>query len=240
MKIDVAFTPLEVERKEIADKSVVVIDVLRATSTMIVAFENGCTAFIPVLTIEEAQKLAAESNQPNLLLGGERRALPVEGFHLGNSPRDYLPEKVRGKIIIMTTTNGTRALIAVQKAAEVFIGSFLNLSAIGARLRERARDVLIVCAGEKELFCLEDTLCAGAIVKKMMATPEKIFLSDAACMAKILYAHFEKDLYGILSTCEWGQYLTQLGLAEDVRICAQVDVSQLVPVFREGRVFLEC
>lgn len=238
MLIDVALTPGEIERKEISDKAVVVIDVLRATSTMVVGLENGCKAFIPVGTVEEAKKLVAEQRKPDFLLGGERRALRLEGFHLGNSPRDYLPEKVKDKIVVMTTTNGTAALIAAQKAAKVFIGAFLNLSAVVTALKETKYDILIACAGEKGLFCLEDTLCAGALVKKLMETDKEVSLTDAALMAKILYTHFEDDLYGILSSCEWGRYLIGLGLEEDVRICAQVDVSRSAPIFLGGKVFL--
>ncbi len=238
MLIDVALTPGEIERKEISDKAVVVIDVLRATSTMVVGLENGCKAFIPVGTVEEAKKLVAEQRKPDFLLGGERRALRLEGFHLGNSPRDYLPEKVKDKIVVMTTTNGTAALIAAQKAAKVFIGAFLNLSAVVTALKKTKCDILIACAGEKGLFCLEDTLCAGALVKKLMETDKEVSLTDAALMAKILYTHFEDDLYGILSSCEWGRYLIGLGLEEDVRICAQVDVSRSAPIFLGGKVFL--
>lgn len=239
MLVDLAFSSGEIERKEISDKAAVVIDVLRATSTMIVAFENGCRAFIPVASIEEARKILGEQMNPDLLLGGERKALPLEGFHLGNSPRDYQPDKVRDKIIILTTTNGTKALIAAQKAREVFIGAFLNISAVAVCLQQKQRDVLIACAGEKGLFCLEDTFCAGALVQKLAQGEKKVILSDAAIMAKILYEHFQEDIYGLLSTCEWGRYLRGLGLEEDVRICAQVDICRLVPVFRKGRVYLE-
>lgn len=238
MLIDVALTPEEIQKKEISDKAVVVIDVLRATSTMVVGLENGCKAFIPVVSVEEAQKLVAEQKSPDFLLGGERRALRLEGFHLGNSPRDYLPEKVKDKTVVLTTTNGTKALIAAQKAAKVFIGAFLNLSAVSTALQETQRNVLLACAGEKGLFCLEDTLCAGALAKKLLEEVKEVSLTDAALMAKILYTHFASDLYGILSSCEWGRYLIGLGLEEDVHICAQIDVSQRAPIFLGGKVFL--
>ena len=173
MKVDLAFTPYELEKKELEGKSVVVIDALRATSTMIVAFENGCSAFIPVATVEEARDLVAQN--PEFLLAGERRALSLEGFHLGNSPRDYRPNKVKGKVVVMTTTNGTRALVASQRGAQIFIGSFLNLNALNQRLLDTGRDVLIACAGEKDLFCLEDTVCGGAIVERLEKTVSSHF-----------------------------------------------------------------
>jgi len=237
MKVDLAFTPYELEKKELAGRSVVVIDALRATSTMIVAFENGCSAFIPVATVEEARDLVARN--PEFLLAGERRALPLEGFTLGNSPRDYRPNKVRGKVVVMTTTNGTRALVSSQKGAEVFIGSFLNLSALTQRLLAAERDVLIACAGEKDLFCLEDTVCGGAIVERLEKTGLPLSKSDAANAARVLYEQCEGDVYGALCNCEWGQYLEGLGLGKDVRVCAQIDSSRLVPVYREGKIFLD-
>ena len=239
IRIDLAFTPFELDKKDLQEKTVVVIDTLRATSTMIVAFENGCSAFIPVSTIEEARRLAEEKKRPDLLLGGERGAMPVEGFHLGNSPRNYLPQKVRGKTVVMTTTNGTRALVSARRAAEVFIGAFLNLSALGQRLKETKRDILIACSGEKGLFCLEDTVCGGAIVDYLEKSGLPLLRSDSAMSAKILYEYFEGDIYGMLVASEWGQYLESIGLGKDVRICAQIDSSRLVPVYREGKIFLD-
>jgi 2-phosphosulfolactate phosphatase len=237
MIIDLAFTPHELEKKELAGKSVVVIDALRATTTMTVGFENGATAFIPVATVEEARDLVAKN--PDFLLAGERRALPLEGFHLGNSPRDYRPEKVKGKTIVMTTTNGTRALVVARGGAEVFIGSFLNLSALADRLIEAERDVLIACSGEKDLFCLEDTVCGGAIVERLEKTGLPLDKTDAATSAKVLYEQCAGNVYGMLCTCEWGAYLEGLGLGKDVRICAQIDSSKIVPVYRDGRIILD-
>ncbi len=239
MKIDLAFTPFELEKKELAEKAVVVIDSLRATSTMLTAFENGCAGFIPVATIEEARELAANLKDPNVLLGGERGAKPLEGFHVGNSPRDYSSGKVRGKIVIMTTTNGTRALVAAQKAEEVFIGAFLNLSAVCRRLRESGRDVIIACSGEKNLFCLEDFVCGGGIIACLGRDGGAPLLTDAARAARILHEHFSPDICAMLEGSEWGQYLNGVGLGEDVRICAQIDSSRLTPVYREGKVFLD-
>jgi 2-phosphosulfolactate phosphatase len=233
------FTADEIGRKDLENKTVVVIDALRATSTMITALENGCLGFIPVATIEEAKKLFDDQADPKLLLGGERRALPVAGFHLGNSPHDYIPEKVRGKIVIMTTTNGTRALVAASKGAEVLIGAFLNLGAVCRRLEESGRDVLIACSGEKDCFCLEDTVCGGAMIERLEKNGASVKKSDAALGAKTLYESFAADICGMLATCEWGQYLEGMGLGKDVRLCAQIDSSQLVPVYRKGKVYID-
>jgi 2-phosphosulfolactate phosphatase len=239
MNIDLAFSPHELEKKDFRGKTVVVIDVLRATSTMIMALENGCSGFIPVSTVEEAKQLAALKKDPDLLLGGERDAMPLEGFHLGNSPRDYRPEKVRGKVVVLTTTNGTQALLAARKAAEVFIGAFLNIAALSRRLEETGRDVIIACSGEKGLFCLEDTVCGGAIIDRLEQEGVSLLKNDAAMAAKVLYEYYEGDIYGMLAGCDWGQYLKSVGLGKDLRICAETDSSQLVPVYREGKIFLD-
>jgi 2-phosphosulfolactate phosphatase len=239
MKIDLAFTPFELEKKDLSGKAVVVIDSLRATSTMITAFENGCAGFIPVATIEEARNLAVSLKDPNVLLGGERGARPLEGFHVGNSPRDYRVDKVQGKTVIMTTTNGTRALVASRKADEVFIGAFLNLTAVCRRLKENGRDVIIACSGEKNLFCLEDFVCGGSMISCLEKSEPDVIMTDAARAAKILYEHFSPDICGMLENSEWGQYLESIGMGEDVRICGQIDSSVLVPLYRDGKVSLD-
>jgi 2-phosphosulfolactate phosphatase len=239
MKIDLAFTPPELEKKNLAEKTVVVIDSLRATSTMLTAFENGCAGFIPVATIEEARELAGKMKDPNILLGGERHARALDGFHVGNSPRDYSPSIVQGKFVIMTTTNGTRALVAAREAKEIFIGAFLNLSAVCRRLTESRRDVIIACSGEKNLFCIEDFVCGGGIIACLSAGGYSPVMTDTARAAKILYEHYSPNICQMLEESEWGQYLLGIGLSEDIRICAQVDSSRLVPVYREGKVFLD-
>ncbi len=139
----------------------------------------------------------------------------------------------------MTTTNGTRALVASRRGAEIFIGSFLNLGALTRRLVEAGRDILIACAGEKDVFCLEDTVCGGAIVDRLEKTGLPVSKSDAAAAAKVLFEQCEGDVYGALCDCEWGQYLEGVGLGKDVRICARIDSSRLVPVYREGKIFLD-
>jgi 2-phosphosulfolactate phosphatase len=240
MNIDLAISPYELEKKDLQQKAVVVIDALRATSTMIVALENGCSAFIPVSTDQEARERVSRLKDPNLLLGGEREALRIEGFDLGNSPLDYRPQKVRGKGVVITTTNGTKALLAASKAAEVFIGAFLNLSALSQRLEEVGRDVIIACAGDEGLFSLEDTVCGGAIIDGLEKAGAPLAKSDSAVAAKVLYEYYEGDIYGMLMASKWGQYLEKIGMGRDVRICAQTDSSKLVPVYREGKIFLVC
>jgi 2-phosphosulfolactate phosphatase len=239
MKIDVAFSPLELEKKDVQEKAVVVIDALRATSTMIIALANGCSAFVPVARVEEARELVAASRNPHYVLGGERGGRMVEGFQFGNSPREYRPEEIKGKVVVMTTTNGTRALVAAQRSAIVFIGAFLNISALAERLLEVERDILIACAGEKDLFCLEDAVCAGAIIDRLGKMGYPLSKSDSALAAQLLYEHYEADIDGMLSDSAWGQYLETIGLGKDVRICGRINCYDLVPVYCDGKIFLD-
>jgi len=235
----VVFTPGELEKRDLQGKAVVVIDALRATSTMIEAFENGCAAFIPVLTVEEAKRKVAECAKPDFSLGGERGGRMVEGFQFGNSPRDYPADKVCGKTVVMTTTNGTRALVAARGAAKVLIGAFMNRTALAKRLIQEGRDVLMACAGEKDQFCLEDTLCAGAIIDSLEKAGAAVSLSDSGLAANRLFHSSEDSLCRKLLECEWGRYLESIGLGPDVEICARMDSSSIVPVFEEGRIFLD-
>jgi len=239
MNIDLAFTPFELEKKDLQDKAVVVIDALRATSTMIVALANGCSAFIPVATVEDAKRIVAGSRNAKYVLGGERGGKMVKGFQFGNSPRDYRPGEIKGKTVVMTTTNGTRALVAARKSAIIFIGAFLNISALGERLRETSRDVVIACAGKKDLFCLEDAVCGGAIIDRLGKMGISLLKSDSALAAQLLYEHYEADIDGMLSDSSWGRYLENIGLGKDVRICSRTDCYDLVPVYCEGKIFLD-
>lgn len=239
MRVDVFFTPAELEKCDRKEKVVVVIDALRATSTMIKAFENGCQAFIPVRTVEEAKERVAGDSSGFYCLGGERGGRKLEGFQFGNSPRDYRPEEVFGKTVVMTTTNGTRTLVAAQGAAKVFIGAFLNRRALARRLAEEKRDVIIACAGEKEHFCLEDALCAGSIIETLEKLDVSLSLSDSAIAARFLYQSSKDSLCQRLLECEWGKYLESIGQGPDVEICAQLDSSAIVPVYEGGKIFLD-
>jgi len=239
MNIDLAFSSPDLKTKDLTGRIVAVIDVLRGTSTMISALAHGCAGIIPVLTVDEARQIAAEQKDLELLLGGERNALPIEGFDLSNSPRDYRPEKVRGRTIVMTTTNGTQALLAAQTAAKVYIGAFLNLSALAQRLQEEGGDVTLVCSGKQGLFCMEDTVCGGGIIDSLEKDGIPLTPSDTAAAAKILYEYYEGDIYGMISTCEWGRYLLSIGLERDLRLCAQIDSLKIVPVFKEGKIYLD-
>ena len=228
--IDVVFTPDLLPFCDLTGKTVVVTDILRATTTITFAVANGATAITPVLTPEDAFHLAAD--QPNTLIGGERGGVKVDGFDLGNSPREYTESVVSGRQIVLTTTNGTRTLQACRAADRILVGSFFNLSAIVDQLAQVEGELVIACSGREGGFCTEDTAFAGACVAALGA-PQ---LTDAAETAKILYQTHCEDLPGMLKNCHHGRSLARIGLGEDLKFCAQVDIVDVVPYLVDGRI----
>lgn len=235
MKVDVAFTAEEVHYKDHQNRIGVVIDVLRATSSAIMALNNGCSTFIPITTIDEARELAREFEPGKVLLGGAKRGVKVEGFDLGNSPNDYKEEIIRGKDIIFTSSNGTKAMHELKGAEEVLIAAFLNVSAVCHELLALESDVLIACSGDFGVFSLGDAVCAGMIVQRLDGgLSGKLEKSDAAAVTQMLYGVHKKDIRGMLFRSEWGQYLIGLGLGRDIDTCAEVDSAPIVPRFKDG------
>ena len=228
--IDVVFTPDLLPFSDLTGKTVVVADILRATTTITFAVANGATAIAPVLTPEDAFRLAAD--QPNTLIGGERGGMKVDGFDLGNSPREYTEAVVSNRQIVLTTTNGTRTLQACRAAERVLVGSFLNLRATVNQLVQVEGELVFACSGREGGFCTEDTAFAGACVSALAETQ----LTDAAEVAKILYHTHRDNLLGMLRNCYHGQYLACIGLGEDLEFCAQMDLVDVVPHLVDGAI----
>jgi 2-phosphosulfolactate phosphatase len=224
--IDIALCPSEIQRFESADLSqttAVVFDVLRATTTMITGLEHGVKQFFPVETVEVAR--ARKAQDPDVLLAGERGGLPLEGFDLGNSPKEF--KEIRGKSVVLTTTNGTVALHRVRHAKKVYVGALINLDALAQVLAaENSTTILLVCAGTGEQFALEDAIAAGGLVDRL---PHKS-LSDAALLVKSLYQQISSDVLSYLRHSRNGRALANIGKAEDIDECAQVSISQTVGV----------
>ena len=235
MQIDIQLIPVEPAVESLSNSVVVVIDVLRATSVMVMAISQGAQELLPVRTVEEAFELARGFPPGTTLLGGERGGKQIEGFDLGNSPREYQGEKIRGKRLIMTTTNGTKAFHSVASAREVIAGSFFNAGAIAARCLRLGYDLFIFPSGNYGKFSLEDTVCGGMIIDLLLKKGGgPIHLSDAALCAHILYQKFGNSLSEALHLSSHGKYLISIGLEEDLPYCARADITDLVPVFRDG------
>jgi 2-phosphosulfolactate phosphatase len=231
MRLDIALLPPEIEALDLEGKTAIVVDVLRATSTIVTAIANGARCVLPCLSPEEA--LRAKSADPeNVLACGEREGKAVEGFDLGNSPLEYSPERVRGKAVALTTTNGTRALrlCSSKRARRVLIGSFLNLSALCERVARSEDEITIVCSGKEERFGLEDAVFAGFCVFKLEDLLDDLELSDSAIAAKALAERFS-DIVRMFLTSEHGRYLAGIGFQEDLRFCAKVDLLEIVPEY---------
>ncbi len=237
MKIDVFFSPAELDEVSLEGRVAVVIDVIRATTTMVEALANGARAIFPTVSTEDAVKLASSLGRGDTLLCGERKGLKVEGFDLGNSPAEYGPAVVKGKQLVMTTTNGTRALKAVEDAERTLIAAFLNLAAVTDALRAEP-DLVVLCAGREDRFSLEDALCAGHLVRRLGEGHEgELVLNDGARVVLELVSVYPVDADFLRSTAA-GTALSEVGLSEDLEACAVLDRHALVPEMKERQIRL--
>jgi len=233
--LETLFIPEEIKNIELAGKLVVIIDVLRASSTIITALANGCRCFIPILSPDQAKKKAQQFEKERVLLGGEREGVKIEGFDLGNSPREYKREAVKDKTIIFSTTNGVKTLEMVKSAYRIIIGSFLNLQAVCNYCTNYRGDILIICAGKEGKFSLEDAACAGMIINSLRGVfPVACQEADANLSARLLYEKFGNNILEILRKSQHGRYLESIGLGEDLKSCSQLDFFHIVPIFRDG------
>jgi 2-phosphosulfolactate phosphatase len=239
MRIDIHLAPQGIEDLAMREKIVVVIDVLRASTTIVTALGNGAREVIPVDSVEAAVKISGNFSGDGTLLGGERHGKMVEGFHLGNSPAEYVPERVGGKAVIFSSTNGSLALVRSRYAKELLVCGFVNLTAVADYLRSRGHDFTIVCAGKAGDFSMEDTVCAGMLIATVMKDAGvDVELSDGALAARALYKAYGKNLLKMVRSTEHGQYLQEIGFTGDLKLCAAVDAIPVV-VKQEGNV-LKC
>lgn len=222
---------------------VVVIDVLRATSTIAYALAAGAASVVPCMEPEDARlALHSHPSSPAPLLGGERGGLPISGFDLGNSPGEYTPERVRGRTVIFSTTNGTRALLRAADAGanRILVGALANLSAIAAHLAGETRPVHLLCAGIHDRVCLDDTLAAGALLDALLQNGRELAgdSDDQPLIALDLFRHVGADaprLARDLRRSQGGRNLAAIGLAADIDFCARFDAAPVIPAFNADR-----
>ncbi len=238
--LEVLFTPadfLALPSRDLTDTTCVVFDVLRATTSMITALDHGARAVVPVIDIPEA--LACKSRQPEALLAGERDGLhiPAElaqghAFDFGNSPREFTADRVENRTIIMTTTNGTRALRSAIGAAVVLVACFRNLGAVAARiLRAPPPRLLVICGGTYDEAALEDTLAAGALCASLWPLYREGHVADSAAIALNLHEHWRDKLNDAMPFARNGRrLLAHPNLRDDVAFCLERNVVNLVPV----------
>ena len=223
-KIEVCLTPALIGLYNIEGSIVVVIDILRATSSIVYGIDNGAEAIIPVALVEDCLNYGDKG----YLLAAERNGEVVEGYDFGNSPFSYTAEKVAGKTVVLTTTNGTKALHLARKAHRVVIGAFLNLQPLCDWIKGQERDVLLLCAGWKDQFNIEDTLFAGAVVHQLRA--EFALYDDSSVAAEDLYLLARNDLRAYVGKSSHSHRMTALGIEEDVKFCLQEDICKAIPV----------
>jgi 2-phosphosulfolactate phosphatase len=223
--IEVCLTPALLDLYAIEDSIVVVIDVLRATSSIVYGIDNGATAIIPVANVEDCLNYSDKG----FLLAAERDGQVVEGYDFGNSPFSYTTEKVGGRTVVLTTTNGTKALhLARKRAHQVVMGSFLNLQALCNWLKTQDKSVLLLCAGWKDKFNLEDTLFAGAVVAELRK--EFTHFDDSSVAAEDLYQLAKDDLRTYLHKSSHSHRLAELNIEEDVQFCLQLNLCKAIPI----------
>ncbi|HHW42665.1 MAG TPA: 2-phosphosulfolactate phosphatase [Desulfotomaculum sp.] len=247
--IDVIPVVQSINPEDLAGRTAVVFDVLRATSTMATALTNGCRAVVPVVEVEEARQAAAmlENKGIPVLLAGERGGRKVDGFPHGNSPLEFPPEVAAGKTLVLTTSNGTRALAAAARGARtVLAGSLLNARAVAGELLRLGQDITLICAGSEGRFSLEDTLAAGMVVLELVELisgnrPEEgslkllpLDLSDLTVTALHLARAYRDNPRAAFDHSRHGRRLAAMGLADDLDWCARLNVFPVVPVVKPG------
>jgi len=242
MKLDVVFTPAGLTPPDVQGRTVFVIDILRATTAMCAALNHGAKALIPVGSTEEALRLAQTIGSADVLLAGEKNCVRIAGFQLGNSPLEMTEDAVRGKTLVVTTTNGTKALLAAQGSAAVYAACAANLTTAAEKGREALEkddDLLIVCAGRDGAFSLDDAYCAGRLVAAVLESGKpRRGMNDAAIASLDLVRRYGERWERPLSYSRAGRELIRLGFRADVLDAARLDAYPVLPHFHERRVTL--
>lgn len=230
MKIDIITTCDHVTPELVKNKTVIVIDVLRATSVIISALKNGAKSVVPVTSVEEA--LETKKKLENVILGGERKAQKIEGFDLSNSPEDYGSTAVHDKNVIITTTNGTKAISRSSAASKVYIGALLNAKAVSVKAYEEKQDIVIVNSGTNGSFSMDDFIASGAVIEELLNL-DTFELTDVSKTALMIYRN-HPDFKSYVREAKHYQVLMDLGLERDIDFCLQKDLYDIVPEYKNG------
>ncbi len=233
--VEVCFSPAlypEILTKQ--DFIVVLVDILRATTSVCAAFENGVQSIIPVATLEEAKNLKSQG----FLVASEQDGKKLDFADFGNSAFQFTPESIGGKTLVYCTTNGTRALAMAQHAGTIAIGAFTNISALTGWLNRQEQNVVILCSGWKNKFCLEDALFAGALTEKLLKTPLFQSHCDSAMAAMDLWKLAQADILSYIEKAAHRHRLGKLGLDDVIPYSFTPDSTHVVPVF-DGKIIVD-
>ncbi len=235
MQVDIQLLPISPDPDVLSARSVIVLDILRATSVIVHALAEGAREFIPVRTVEDAFEVKKRFPPGTTFLGGEKDTQSVPGFDLGNSPREYVAQRIKGKRIILRTTNGSQAFHLVSSAREVMVGSFFNVEASARRCAKTGLDLLVFPSGDEGMFSLEDAVCGGMIIDRILKMRgQEVVLTDASNAALVLFKRFEGNLVEAFHRSRHGNRLISLGRHADLPYCAQTDTISIVPIFKDG------
>lgn len=235
MKVDLFFTLEELKPDFLAERAVIVIDVLRASSTIAQALYNGCKDIIPVESAERALDLMQKIGKEYVLLCGERDGQKIEGFDLGNSPFEYSSQVVQDKTLIFATTNGSKAIVKAATGEKVVVGSFVNFREVLELVLNLNKDLSIICSGKENRFALEDAVCGGMFVHKLLEN-KKADLNDGSQAALGLYQKHKDNLLKVLEGCDHGKFLSSLGFEKDLNFCSQLNSLPVLPILENGRI----
>jgi 2-phosphosulfolactate phosphatase len=240
VKLQVLLVPTEISPGAVLGHVVAVIDVLRASTTIATALANGARSIVPVESADLAMVHSKQFERSEVLLAGEQKMQPIAGFDLGNSPASFTSEVVTGKTIMLTTTNGTRALTGLIGARDVVVASYVNHAAVAAMLGTAVRsdnNVSIVCAADEGHFSLEDAACAGRYVRSLSQRHRSsIVLNDAACACEIIDRKYGDNIAKIFRDSSHGKALAEAGFGDDLAFCAQVDSQPVVPIYQDRQI----
>ncbi|GEN35693.1 2-phosphosulfolactate phosphatase [Aneurinibacillus danicus] len=234
MRIETVQTVEEIRPEHITDQTVIVIDVLRASSTIVAALSSGFASVIPVQTSEHAYALRA----PGVILAGERYCEQIAGFDYNNSPTALQRAKHTGERLVLTTTNGTRAIQKAEKAADILIGCFLNATACITKALSQNCDITLYCAGTRGEFAIEDGLAAGLMVHIAKTISSAVHTCDLSELLEAGYLRLVPVLTERLLASTTGKRLVERQYTEDILFCSQIDFSQIVPFVSEKRILL--
>ena len=236
MKIELFLTSVPVDKAEIEGRTAIVIDVLRATTSICAALQAGARGVIPTAGPGEAGDMRAKLGAEMVVLAGERNGVKIENFDLGNSPTEFTEDVVGGKLVIMTTTNGTLALRRAVGSKQLLAASLVNVSAVADAIVREPRDLVMVCSGREGHFSIEDTICGGMIINQLAAVHKiEVELNDAGSLALLLYRTNRSAIRQAIAQGEHGRFLTSIGFGRDVEIATEIDSMPILPVLKDGR-----
>ncbi len=230
--VETCFSPALYKYHNIEDCIVVVVDILRASSSVCTAIDYGISEIIPVGSLEEAK----EYKKKGYIVAAERDGKILEFADIGNSPNDFLNEKLKGKTIAYSTTNGTQTMLMGKDNYMVIIGSFLNITAVADLITRTEKNVLILCSGWKNRFSLEDTLFAGALAEKILESGKFCTICDSVFASIDLWNLAKKDMNAYIEKCAHKHRLHKLGLADVIPYCFETDKLSSVPVYKNGKI----